>query len=79
MKIGNMKKTQFKKKMYVGLKVEIINTGICSQILAGSPPVQPGGGGGGSITVIPPKDDDDEELTGAKRFSVWEDTNIRVR
>ena len=46
-----------------------------SEILAQSPNVQPGGGGsGGHISIVPPtEDNDDDEITGAKKFDLWEE------
>ena len=46
-----------------------------SELLAQSPNVQPGGGGsGGHISIVPPtEDNDDDEITGAKKFDLWEE------
>ena len=44
------------------------------ELLAESPHVQPGGGGGGHVTIVPPtEDNDDDEITGAKKFNMWEE------
>lgn len=68
-----MKKEEFKKRPYVRPTVEVIKMNVDQQILAGSSPVQPGGGGGGgSISIEPPtEDEEDNELSGAKRFNMW--------
>ena len=70
-----MDKKEFKKeKAYVKPTIEVVRVNIEGQMLAGSPAVQPGGGGGGSIIVVPPtEDEDDTELSGAKRFSMWDE------
>ena len=69
-----MKKEEFKKKPYLRPTLEVVKLDVEVQILAGSPPVQPGGGGGGSITIEDPvEDDDDNQLSGAKEFNMWSD------
>lgn len=65
------KKGITKKKAHVKPTIEVVRVNIESQMLAGSPAVQPGGGGGGHITVEPPEEDDDEEISGAKKFNMW--------
>lgn len=70
-----MKKKKFKKP-YVRLTIEVINVGTYAQILAGSPPVQPGGGSTGTVSVIPLIDDEEEEISGANRFDFFEETEI---
>ena len=69
-----MDKKELKRRPYVSPFVEVIKVKADSQILAGSPAVQPGGGGGGSVIVVPlTEDEDDTELSGAKRFSMWDE------
>lgn len=59
-----MNKKEFKKRPYVRPLAEVIKVNADSQLMAGSPAVQPGGGGGGSVIVVPPDEDEDEELFG---------------
>ena len=70
-----MKKTEQKQKQaYVRPAVWQYAIDADSEILAQSPFVQPGGGGGGGITIVPPtEDNDDDEITGAKKFDLWEE------
>ncbi len=68
-----MDKKEFKKKAYVKPAVEAVEVKADSRILAGSPAVQPGGGGGGSVSIEDPvEDDEDTEISGAKKFNLWE-------
>ena len=71
----NMKKTEQKtKQAYVRPAVWQYAIDADSELLAQSPNVQPGGGGGGGITIVPPtEDNDDDEITGAKKFDLWEE------
>lgn len=67
-----------KKEMqpYVKPQTSLIALHGIHNILAGSPPVQPGGGGGGSVAIIPPEEDEeDTEIQGAKSFSLWQREN----
>ena len=71
-----MKKTEQKQKQaYVRPAVWQYAIDADSEILAQSPNVQPGGGGsGGHISIVPPtEDNDDDEITGAKKFDLWEE------
>ena len=68
-----MKKTE-QKQAYVRPAVWQYAIDADSEILAQSPNVQPGGGGGGHISIVPPtEDNDDDEITGAKKFDLWEE------
>lgn len=53
---------------YVKAETRLIPVEVENDLLAGSPPVQPGGGGNGKVGVEPPKPTEDEELFGAKAF-----------
>ncbi|MCI6161411.1 MAG: hypothetical protein MR681_08810 [Prevotella sp.] len=68
-----MDKKELKRRPYVSPFVEVIKVKADSRILAGSPAVQPGGGGGGSVSIEDPvEDDEDTEISGAKKFNLWE-------
>ena len=71
----HMKKTEQKtKQAYVRPAVWQYAIDADSELLAQSPNVQPGGGGGGHISIVPPtEDNDDDEITGAKKFDLWEE------
>ena len=58
-----------KKKLYVKPAIEVLKVDTGTQIVSGSPTVQPGGS---SVIVVPPVEDGDEEISGVKRFNMWE-------